>query len=140
MRGKIIKAKDRERKRKHLNRYIVYKSWKWMIVSFRHNYYLIKKDDKQGLYFWPPVDDISWENYSQLLVVLGEPELCESFSTNRWQFFIFKSDPSFFLKFYSCSDLTSLFLIIFPVLGGFFLFCLEDVFVITDVTYYIFLI
>ena len=51
---------------------------------------------------------------------------------------MFKSDPSFFLKFYSCSDLTSLFLIIFPVLGGFFLFCLEDVFVITDVTYYIF--
>ena len=53
---------------------------------------------------------------------------------------MFKSDPSLFLKFYSCSDLTSLFFIIFPVLGGFFLFCLEDVFVITDVTYYIFLI
>ena len=53
-------------------------------------------------------------------------------------FFMFKSDPSFFLKLYSCSDLTRLFLIIFPVLGGVFLFCLEDVFVITGVTYYIF--
>ena len=37
-------------------------------------------DDKQGLYFWPPVDDISWENYSQILVVLGDPELCENIS------------------------------------------------------------
>ena len=47
----------------------------------------MKKDDKQGLY------DISWENYSQILVVLGEPELCENISTNRWQFFfMFKSD------------------------------------------------
>ena len=44
-------------------------------------------DAKQGLYFWPPVDDISWENYSQILVVIGEPELCENVSTNRRQFF-----------------------------------------------------
>ena len=138
MRGKITKESQGQRKKKHL----IY-SLQILEINdhvIQAQLLFIKKDDKQGLYFWPPVDDISWENYSQILVVLGEPKLHENISTNRWQFFMFKSDPSFFLKFYSCSDLTSLFFIIFPVLGGFFLFCLEDVFVITDVTYYIFLI
>ena len=30
----------------------------------------MKKDDKhESLYFWPTDDDISWESYSQILVV-----------------------------------------------------------------------
>ena len=52
----------------------------------------MKKDDKHGsLYFWPLDDDVSWENYFQILVVLGQPELCDSISTNRCQFFGFKA-------------------------------------------------
>ena len=51
----------------------------------------MKREDKKGLYYWPTVDDISWESFCQILVVLDEPVLCDALSTNRRQLFSFST-------------------------------------------------
>ena len=51
----------------------------------------MQKADEKDLYYWPAADDISWESFSQILVVLGKPLLCDVTSTNRRQFFRFSA-------------------------------------------------
>ena len=51
----------------------------------------MKREDEKGLYYWPTVNDISWESFCQILVVLDEPVLCDDISTNRRQLFSFST-------------------------------------------------
>ena len=46
-------------------------------------------DSGQSLYTWPVRDDVSWEDISQVLLVLSNPELVAGKSTNRKQVFAF---------------------------------------------------
>ena len=49
----------------------------------------MKREDEKG--YWPTVDDISWESFCRILVVLDEPVLCDALSTNRHQLFSFST-------------------------------------------------
>ena len=51
----------------------------------------MKREVEKGLYYWPTVDDISWESFCQILVLLDEPVLCDALSTNRRQLFSFST-------------------------------------------------
>ena len=49
----------------------------------------MKREDEKG--YWPTADDISWESFCQILVVLDEPVLCGTLSTIRHQLFSFST-------------------------------------------------